>query len=373
MSKIDFLNKLKIALVVEELTQLGGAERLLDYWLELFPKAPIFTLVWDKEKTLHRYDKFDIRPSFIQKLPFGIKRYKWYLALMPKAIESFNFDNYNVVFSITSALVKGIKTSPKTLHICYLNTPTRWLWSDREQYLKSAPIPFFARPLMPLVINYLKKWDLRAAGRPDFIIANSENVRKRIKKYYCRNSTPIFVPVDAGKFKLSKNRGQYYLVVSRLEPYKKVDLVIEAFIKNRLPLKIVGSGTKFETLKKSVPKNIELIGRISDNKLAEIYQNAIATIFPQEEDAGIVPLESMASGRPVIAYHRGGVLETIIPGKTGVLFAKQTIKDLQAAIDKFQKMKFNPKIIRAQALKFDKALFKRKILAYTINKLKAQN
>lgn len=372
-SLIKIMNQLKnkkIAIVVEELTQLGGAERLLDYYLEMFPKAPVFTIVWDKEKTLHKYDKFDVRPSFIQKLPFGSKRYKWYLTLMPKAVESFDLKDFDVVFSITSALVKGVKTSSKTLHICYCNTPTRWLWTDSENYVRNAPIPFFARPVMPALIARLRQWDIKASKRPDYFIANSENVKKRIKKYYNRESDPIFVSVDAKKFKISKNLGRYYLVVSRLEPYKKVEMVIEAFEKLKLPLKIVGSGTKFEALKQSVPKNIELIGRVSDEKLAKIYANAIATIFPQEEDAGIVPLESMAAGRPVIAYARGGALETVIEGKTGILFQKQTVEGLIAAVQKFQKVKFNPHLIRAHSLKFDKELFKKKILEYTVSKLK---
>ncbi|MFA6493016.1 MAG: glycosyltransferase [Patescibacteria group bacterium] len=366
------LKNLKIAIVVEELTQLGGAERLLDYYLEMFPEVPVYTIIWDKDKTLHRYDKFDIRPSFIQKLPFAVKNYKWYLSLMPKAIESFDLSKYDVVLSITSALVKGIKTNPNQLHICYCNTPTRWLWSDSKSYLKTAPIPFFIRPLMPALMLYLKKWDLKASKNPDFFIANSENVKKRIKKYYNRESDPIFVPVDCRQFKVHKDKGQYYLIVSRLEPYKKVDLVINAFKKLKLPLKIVGSGTRFDELKKSVPKNIELIGRVSDEELAKMYENSIATIFPQEEDAGIVPLESMAAGRPVIAYGKGGALETVIDGKTGVLFEKQTTQSLVTAVKRFKKMNFNSKLIRAHAEMFDKELFKERILEYINSKLKAQ-
>ncbi|HLB95763.1 MAG TPA: glycosyltransferase [Patescibacteria group bacterium] len=362
----------KIAIIVEELTQLGGAERLLDCFLELFPKAPVFTIVWDKVKTLHRYDKFDVRPSFIQELPFGVNRYKWYLTLMPKAVESLDLKDFDIVLSITSALVKGVKTNSNQLHICYCNTPTRWLWTDSQNYLKTAPIPFFARPLMPTIINALKKWDIKASKRPNYFIANSENVRKRIKKYYHRDSFPIFVPVEAKKFKPTIKKGEYYLMVSRLEPYKKVEMVIEAFKRLDLPLKIVGFGTKFEELKKSVPKNIKLIGRVSDEKLAKIYQRSIATIFPQEEDAGIVPLESMAAGRPVIAFAKGGALETVVEGKTGVLFKVQTVGGLIKAIKKFQNRKFNAKIIRLHAQKFDKELFKKKILMYIEDKLKIQ-
>lgn len=368
----DNLQNLKIAIVVEELTQLGGAERLLDYYLELFPKAPVYTLVWDKAKTLHCYDKFDIRPSFIQKLPGAIKHYKWYLLLMPKAVESFDLKNYDLVLSITSALVKGVKTKRNQIHICYCNTPTRWLWSDSQSYLKTAPIPIFAKPLIPVLIKYLRKWDLKAAMRPDYFIANSENVRKRIKKYYGRDSYSIFVPVDCQKFHQAKKEGQYFLVVSRLEPYKKVDLVIDAFRKLKLALRIVGGGTGFERFKNSLSKNIKLLGRLSDEDLAKTYSQAKAVIFAQEEDAGIVPLEAMAAGRPVIAYAKGGALETVIDSKTGILFEKQTAASLQTAIKRFQTMKFSPKVLRVHALKFDKELFKKKIMKYIIDKLKAQ-
>lgn len=368
----EILKNLKVAIVVEELTQLGGAERLLDYFLEELPQAPVYTIVWDKEKTLHRYDKFDIRPSFIQKLPLAVKHYKWYLALMPKAVESFDLSCYDVVLSITSALVKGVKTDNNQLHVCYCNTPTRWLWTDTNNYLKSAPIPTFIRPVMPILISNLRKWDLKAAKRPDYFIANSQNVQKRIKKYYGRDSLPIFVPVDCRNFTVSSKKGEYYLVVSRLEPYKKIEMVIEAFRKLNLPLKIVGSGTKFDDFKKMASKNIQLVGRVSDKKLAQMYKHSIATIFPQEEDAGIVPLESMAAGRPVIAFHRGGALETVIEGKTGVFFEKQEVENLILAVKKFQKLKFNSRVIRQQAQKFDKELFKSQVFKYINSRYKSK-
>lgn len=364
---------LKVAIVVEELTQLGGAERVLDCFIEMFPNAPIFTLVWNSKKTLHKYDKHDVRTSFIQKLPLGTRRYKWYLPLMPKAVESFDFTNYDLVLSVTSALVKGIKTEKPTLHICYCNTPTRYLWTDREQYLKNAAIPFFARPLIPAMIKYLQKWDLKAAKRPDYLIANSRNVQKRIKKYYGRDSEPIFVPVETKKFHPCKKAGSFYLVVSRIEPYKKVDLVIDTFKKLRLPLKIIGSGTRIAEYAQNLPANIEIIGRIDDEKLAWFYQNAIATIYPQDEDAGIVPLESMAAGRPVIAFARGGALESVIDNKTGILFEPQTVEALIRAIKRFQKIKFDSKLIRQHAEKFDKELFKKKIIEYVKDKLGRSN
>ena len=368
MQKLKFKN-LKVALVAEELTQLGGAERVLDCLIEIFPKAPIYTIVWDNKKTNGKYRRKNIKTSFIQKMPFGIKKYKWYLPLMPLAIESFDLKEYDLVLSVTSALAKGVKIQKPTVHICYCNTPTRYLWFDSADYIKNASIPNFIRPLMPAILWFLRKWDLKASKRPDFYIANSVNVQKRIAKYYSRDSFPIFPPVDVGKFHPIKKAPSFYLVVSRIEPYKRIDLVIKTFKKNGLPLKIVGSGTKAVEYGQNLPANIELVGRVSDEKLAWYYQNAGAVIFPQEEDAGIVPLESMACGRPVIAYAKGGVLESVIDGKTGVLFDEQSISGLIGAIKRFQKIRFNPQFIRRQAEKFDRSLFKKQILEYIRSKL----
>jgi len=360
------LDNLKVAVVAEELTQLGGSERVLDCFLELYPAAPIYTIVWDDKKTHRKYRGKDIRTSFIQKMPFGVKKYKWFLPLMPLAIESFDLKNYDLVLSVTSALAKGVKIKKPTIHVCYCNTPTRYLWFDTAFYLKNAPIPNFIRPIMPTVIKFLRKWDLKASKKPDFYITNSRNVQKRMRKYYNRDSFPIFPPVDIKRFRPKDTPGQYYLIVSRIEPYKKVDLVIEAFKKIGLPLKIVGSGTRFEEYRKERSSNIEFIGRVDDESLAKYYQNAIATIFPQEEDAGIVPLESMACGRPVIAFGRGGALESIVDGKTGIFFKEQTVKSLIEAVKRFQKQKFNSKLIRHHAEKFDKEVFKEKISDFVL-------
>lgn len=368
--KENNLENLKIAIVFEELTQLGGAERLLDIYLEMFPDAPVYTLVWDSVKTKHRYDKFDIRTSFIQKMPFGIKHYKWYLPWMPKAVESFDLSDYDIILSITSALVKGVKTNKKQLHICYCNTPTRYLWVDSKEYVKNAPIPFFVKPLMPLVLKYLKKWDLKASKRPDYIISNSENVKARIKKYYNRDSSVVFPMIDTTKYHISAKVSDYFLLVSRIEPYKKVDLVIDAFSGTNEKLKIVGSGTKKEELEKMAGENIEFLDRQSDEKLADIYSQAKAVIFPQDEDFGLVPVEAAASGRPTIAYKAGGALETVIPGKTGEFFYPQTAEALRKVVQNFNWKKYHPPYLRAHGEEFDQELFKTQILEYIKDKLK---
>jgi len=367
---IDIKN-LKVALVHEELTQLGGAERVLDALLEIFPKVPVYTLVWDKDKTQHKYDKFDVRPSFIQKLPLAIKHYKWYLTLMPLAVESFKLDEFDLIISDASALIKGIKTSPKQLHICYCHTPTRYLWGETKDYLKTAPIPNFIKPLMPLVIWALRRWDLKAAKRPDFFLANSRNIANKIYKYYNRDSAVIYPPVETEKFKINPKLEDYFFMVARLEPYKKVDLVINAFNKlPRLKLKIAGGGTKKTEFEKIAGTNIEFLNRVTDEELAEIYAHARAFIFPQEEDFGITAVEAQAAGRPVIAFKKGGALETVIEGKTGEFFFPQNVEALIKVLKNFQSGKYNPKTIRAHAQKFDKRVFKEEILSYIKSRLK---
>lgn len=365
------IKQLKVALVHEELTQLGGAERVLDALLEIFPKALIYTLVWDKEKTQHQYDKFEVHPSFIQKLPLAIKNYKWYLTLMPLAVESFNLKEFDLIISDASALIKGVKTRPDQLHICYCHTPTRYLWGETESYLKTAPIPKIVRPFMPIIIWFLRRWDLKASRRPDFYLANSKNIANKIKKYYNRDAAVIYPPVEAQNFSPSRRLSDYFFLVTRLEPYKKADLVIQAFNKlPRLKLKIAGSGTRAEELQNMAGQNTTFLGRVSDQELANLYAQARAFIFPQEEDFGITAVEAQAAGRPVIAFKKGGALESVVEGKTGEFFYPQTPEALAKVLAKFQSGKYDPKQIRAHALKFDKKVFKSQIISYIISKIK---
>jgi len=363
---------MKVALVHDFLTQYGGAERVLDAFLEIFPEAPIFTLVYDQEKMGRFYGKYNIQTSFIQNMLFGVKKYKWYLALMPKAIEAFDFSGYDLVLSDSSAFAKGVVTSKKTTHICFLHTPTRYLWSDSNSYLKTAPIPGIVRPVMPKVIDKLKIWDLKAAKRPDYYIANSENINLRMQKYYHRAAdTIIWPPVSTKRFSTAKKIGDYFFLVSRAEPYKKTDMVIEAF--NRLgknyKLIIAGSGTKINEFKSCAEENIKFVGRVSDEELAKLFVNAKALIFPQEEDAGISMLEAMASGRPVIAYRAGGAKEIVIDKKTGEFFDEQTIESIMKVVKQFRESQYDPNLIRQHALKYDKEIFKGKIKKFITSKI----
>lgn len=352
---------MKVALVHDFLNQVGGAEKVLQVFHELFPRAPVFTLSYDREETGDIFDSLDIRTSFIQRLPGGIKHYKWYIALMPAAIEQFDLSSYDVVLSDCSAYAKGVVVRPDTLHICYCHSPTRYLWSDTHHYTEELRQPSIVKTLLPLFLNQIRTWDKLAAERVDKFITNSRNVARRIKKYYGRESTVIYPPVEVNKFYVSDKIEDYYLIVSRLRPYKRVDLAIEAFNALEFPLKIIGTGEEYKKLKKMAKKNIEFLGPLSDEEKRHYLAHCKAFIHPQEEDFGITAVEAMASGRPVIAYRKGGALETVKDGVTGEFFEDQTPWSLVDTVREFHPEKFDPKKIRQQALKFDISIFKKKI------------
>lgn len=352
---------MKVALVHDHLAQDGGAERVLAILHKMYPEAPIFVLVYDKKGANRIFRKAKIKTSFIQKMPFGLKRYQWYLPLMPLAFEEFNLFNYDLVISSASAFAKGVITRPETLHICYCHTPTRYLWSDTHSYTKELKYNKIIKKFIPLTLHKIRLWDYLASRRVDYFIANSENIARKIKKYYRREAEVIYAPVELKKFHLSAEIGNYFLTGGRLVAYKKFDLTIQTFNKLGWPLKIFGVGPELKSLKKMARPNIEFLGKVPDTKLAEVYSHSRAFIFPQEEDLGITALESMASGRPVIAYGRGGALETVIPDKTGILFPEQTIESLAEAIKSFDPKKFNPEEIREYVAQFDAALFEKKV------------
>jgi glycosyltransferase involved in cell wall biosynthesis len=348
----------KIALVYDRVNKIGGAERVLETLHEIFPEAPLYTAVYNPE-TAPWAKKFKVIPSFLQKLPLAKSRHEVFPYFMPLAFESFDFDEYDVVISVTSEAAKGILTKPQTFHLCYCLTPTRYLWSGYKDYFRKPYFRFFSSPL----VAYLKAWDKIACQRPDTYLAISENVKKRIKKYYHRNSEVIYPPLDLEKWKTVDSRQKtesYFLLVSRLVSYKKVNLVIEAFNQLGLPLKIVGKGIQETILKRKAKKNIEFLGQLTDKELLGYYQNCQALIFPQEEDFGLVPLEAQACGKPVIAFGGGGALETIIEGRTGEFFSPQTSEALVSKLQSFKATKYKPEACRQQAEKFGKEIFKKR-------------
>ena len=355
---------MKVALVHDFLNQVGGAERVLQIFHEIFPRAPVYTITYDHTETRGEFRDMDIKTSFIQRLPFGIKQYKWYLSMMPAAIEQFDFSNYDIVLSDCSAFSKGVIVRPETLHISYIHSPTRYLWNDTHSYTEEIKQPGMIKKMLPLVLNKIRTWDHLAAQRVDKMVANSKTVAERIRKYYNRESDIIYPPVETSKYSISGEVADYFLIVSRLRPYKRVDLVVEAFNALRLPLKVIGAGEELERLKKMSNDNIEFLGPVSDKEKAKYLSKCRAFIHPQEEDFGITALEAMASGRPVIAYKKGGAVETVIPNKTGILFEDQTPWNLVDAVRDFDYKQYDPEEIRKHALDFDIKLFKDRIERY---------
>lgn len=351
---------MKIALVHDHLTQEGGAEKVLQILQEIYTQAPTYTLFYDANK-LKTFQNKKIITSFLQKMPWAVKKYQMYLPLMPTATESYDLMDYDVIISSSSAFAKGVITRSNTLHICYCHTPTRYLWSDTHRYVEELHYNKLIKKFIPLVLTRLRQWDRLAADRVDYFIASSKNVAKRIKKYYRRESTVIYPPVETEKFKISDRIGDYFLIGGRLVAYKRYDLAIEAFNHLKIPLKIFGEGPERQKLEKMSKSNIEFLGKVSQEKLVELYSQAQAFIHPQIEDFGITAVESMASGRPVIAFAAGGALETIVEGKTGRFFDEQSWEALADAVIRLQKEKYSPKEIKLHAEKFRVDRFKKEI------------
>ena len=360
-------------MVHDYLNQYGGAERVLEVLCEIFPDAPIYTLLYDERATGGVFRDREVHTSFLQKFPFARKHHRIFPLLMPLAVEQFDLSYFDIVLSISASFAKGVITKPHTKHINYCLTPTRYLWDDSHRYIDEFRYPWPIKKLVPFFITYLRLWDKEAALRVDKFVAISEFVKSRISKYYGRDDAPvIYPPVETQKYYISEKIDDYFLMVGRLVPYKRFDLAVKVFSAIGKPLKIVGDGPERERLEKMSSKNIEFLGLVSDYKMPDIYSRAQAVIFPQEEDFGIVPLESMASGRPVIAYRGGGALETIadpvsasangVSGPTGIFFDDQTEISLAQAVGEYYQTSWNPDAIRQHALRFDKENFKKLII-----------
>ncbi len=356
---------MKIALVHDYLVQHGGAEKVLKCFCELFPDAPIYTLIYDKGVMGKTFTHCNIHTSTLQKIPFSRKKHRLFPLLMPMAIEEFDFSQFDIVLSDSSSFAKGIITRPETLHISYVHTPMRYAWDDCQKYTRDFGLPKLIERAVPFVMNSVRIWDRVSSDRVDKYIANSQFVARRIKKYYNKQSTVINPPVNVDNFYIDKGESKdYFLMVGRLIAYKRHDIAVEAFNKLGLPLKIIGRGPELISLKKRANDNIEFLERVDDEKLAQYYANAKAFIFPQEEDFGIVAIEAMASGRPIIAYKGGDIVEHVEDKKTGLFFEKQTPEALEDVIVEFDKYNFESQYIRKQAQKFDREIFKRRIKDY---------
>lgn len=350
----------KIALVHDHLIQDGGAEQVLKAFKEIYPQAPIFTLVLEKKVFNNRFGS-DVKTSFLQKIPLGVKKYQWFLPFMPAAIERLDIMDYEIILSSASSFAKGVIANPNAIHMCYCHTPTRYLWSDTHNYLQDLNATGLVKGLLPLITQKLRIWDRLAANRVDYFIANSKNVQKKIEKYYNRRSEVIYPPIYSDNFFISEAPKKYFLAGSRLVSYKRIDLVVKAFSRLGIPLKIFGVGPEMAKLKRMAKSNIQFLGRVSQSEKSLLYANCLAYINPQDEDFGITAVEAMASGRPVIAFRRGGALESVVEGVTGEFFDDQSWEDLADKIIRFNESKYDSWEIKKHAGNFDIKCFREKI------------
>jgi glycosyltransferase involved in cell wall biosynthesis len=351
----------KVAIIHYWLITYRGGEKVLEEFCKIFPDADIYTHVYCPDALPENIKRHSIFTTFIQKLPKAAQNYQRYLPLMPLALEQLDLRKYDLVISLESGPAKGIVVTPDTLHICYCQTPMRYAWDMYHSYYSHAGK--LTKRLMPLIMHYMRLWDFASAARVDHFLANSHNVAKRVQKHYRRSATVIYPPVHTQAFTVHDRQDDYYLMVGQLVPYKRIDLAIQAFNQLQKPLIIIGEGEQFTALQKMAGPTIQLLGHQPFEVIQSHYARCKAMIFPADEDFGIVPVEAMASGRPVIAYRKGGALETVIDNITGLFFDEQTPESLTQAVLKFETIyqQFNPEKIQFHAQQFDAAVFRQQI------------
>ena len=353
----------KIALVHDYFIQMGGAERVAAAMHDSFPSAPIYTTVALPHRLPKELRGADIRTSAMQRLPGMERRFRQYFMLYPFAVEHFDLSEYDLIFSSSSGYAKGVRRRKNAIHVCYCHTPMRWVWRY-EDYVARESFGRVARSLLPISLWGLKKWDLRAAQQPNYYIANSHLVAQRIKQIYGREAFVIPPPIDVDRFQLSAIIDDYYLVLSRLVPYKRIDLAIEACKRLGRRLVIIGDGPDRQRLEKLAGPETEFLGRQPDSQVNRYASRCRALLFSGEEDFGMVPLEVNAAGRPVIAFRGGGAMETVVEGVTGVFFNQPTSAALVEAIEDFESRSWNQQMVRRHAEKFDRSVFAFRVLQF---------
>jgi glycosyltransferase involved in cell wall biosynthesis len=361
---------LKTAIIHEWLVNYAGSERVVESFTNIWPEADVYSLVdflTEEQRGIILKGK-RAKTSFIQKLPFAKKKHRNYLPLFPSAIEKLDLSGYDVILSSSHAVTKGIKKNSNQLHITYCHSPMRYVWDQAEQYLKGTK-----GLIAKLFTNYLRKWDLKSASNVDFFIANSHHIAEKIKRIYNRDAEVIYPPVDVDKFEVGENKKDYYLTASRMVPYKRLDLVIDSF--NELPDKnliVIGSGPEKEKLISKGSSNIKIIGHQDTDSLKEYMQKAKAFVFAAEEDFGIIVVEAMACGTPVIAWNYGGTGESVIDGETGILFSEQDKDSIIAAVEKFEGSSgnFDSELIRKHSINFSRDKFENNIKNFVNDKVK---
>lgn len=348
-----------LALVYDWLVTIGGGEKTLTAILEAFP-APIYTLVHDRKKlSKTSFAQAEIHSSFLQKIPFATAYYRYLLPFFPLAIEQFDLTDYEVVLSISHAVAKGVLTHPQQLHLCYCLTPMRYAWDLTHQYL--AGLSGLQKVMARLTLHRMRNWDSAAVNRVDHFAAISHHVACRIKKTYGREAEVIYPPVDVEKIPFSEKKEEFFLTVSRMVPYKKIDLIAEAFTGSDKKLLIIGDGPEMKKVQEKAGKNVEILGYQPDEIVYDYMRRSKGFVFAAEEDFGLVPLEAQAAGTPVIALGRGAALETVIDQQTGIFFSAQTTVSLRDALNRFDRVEFNPRIVRENALRFNKERFQKEM------------
>jgi len=359
---------MRVAVVHEWFVSVAGSESVVEQILQLFPGADVYAMVcFLKPEDAPILNGSQVRTSFIQKLPFAKTKYRGYLPLMPIAVEQFDLSGYDLVISSSHAVAKGVITGPDQVHISYIHSPIRYAWDLQHIYLKEANLARGLRSMLArLILHYIRMWDVRTGHGVDHFVANSNFISRRIKKIYGRGSEVIYPPVHLDQFVLGGARGDFYLTASRFVPYKKIPLIVEAFA--RMPdkkLVVIGEGPEEDAARAVAGPNVQFLGYQSRAALIDYMQRAKAFVFAAEEDFGIVPVEAQGCGTPVIAYGKGGVLETVIDGKTGVFFYEHTPQALMDAVARFEKLvpNLDPQAIRRNAERFDTSIFRREFKA----------
>jgi len=357
----------RVAIVHEWFTSMRGGEKCVEALCEVFPQADVYALLHVPGTVSAAIERALVRTTFIQRLPAAATQYRRYLPLFPFAVRQFDLREYDLVISSNHCVAKGARVPDRALHICYCYTPMRYIWGQYDEYFGKGRAGLLTRAAMRACVGPLRRWDVATAARPHHFVAISENVRSRIREIYGRNADMVYPPVDTSHFTLSARDDGYYLIVSALVPYKAVDIAIEAFNSTGERLVIVGEGPDGPRLKKLAGRGISFEGWQPDEALKEYYAGCKAVIFPGEEDFGIVPVEAMATGKPVLALARGGALETVIDTpalRTGVLFREQSARGLAEGLDRLRRTPFDAPAIRSHALTFDREVYKQRMLEY---------
>lgn len=356
---------MKIAIAYDYMTQMGGGERVVKALHEIFPDAPIYTVLYNPEGLSDEFREMDIRTSFVDRLPLSHRKFELYIPLFAFGLEQFDFREFDVVLSVSTMVAKGVITGPRTCHVSLCFTPMRWAWDLYHDYLAELKDARLTRWAFRLWTHYYRIWDIASVSRVNYFLAGSEVAGRRIRKHYGRDADVIYPPVDTEHFNITDAAPEdFYLVVSRLVYAKRIDVAVEAFANTDRRLVVIGQGERLPYLRKVATPNVEFLGYQSDEVVRDYYSRCRALVFPGEEDFGLTPVEAQACGRPVVAYAAGGSLETVIEGETGVFFHEQSSASLREAVERFETLEFDPLRIRANAVRFDSTTFSERIRSF---------